>query len=122
MPSPHDVIHAQHHKKLSFMPSKKFKVSDRLVSSRTVIWEAYSIIATFVPIVIMSNLQKMVGFAQDTQTIFLMGALFCLYLFLAYKHFTYRRQYKISTCFACNTHFKEHYARLFKKTIEITKS
>ena len=106
---------------------KKLKVSDRLVPSRTFIWEAYLIIAGFVPIVVMLKLQKMVSFAQDTQTVFLLGALFCLYLFLAYKYFTYMRQYKISTCFACNTHFKgsslepfsfkEHYARLYKQRL-----
>jgi len=102
---------------------KNLKVSDRLVPSRTFIWEAYLIIAGFVPIVVMLNLQKIVSFAQDTQTVFLLDALFCLYLFLAYKYFTYMRQYKISTCFACNTHFKgsslepfsfkELYARLY---------
>ena len=87
---------------------KKLKVSDRLVPSRTFIWEAYLIIEGFVPIVVMLNLQKMVSFAQDTQTVFLLGALFCLYLFLAYKYFTYMRQYKISISYKSRINQKKH--------------
>lgn len=60
----------------------KLKVSDRLVPSKTFIWEAYLIIAGFVPIVVMLNLQKMVSFAQDTQTVFFAGR-FVLPLFIS---------------------------------------
>ncbi len=87
---------------------KKLTVPDRLVPSRTFIWEAYLIIAGFVPIVVILKLQKMVSFAQDTQTVFLLGALFCLYLFLAFKSFTYMRHYKISLSYKSRINQKKH--------------